>query len=241
MVRKKAELRPLVAKLKTQVAKLQNRDNPPPPYKNSQPTEGAIDQAIKTWDTVQPADWERRTANLKFEFVPEIRQGPSIRRLFTPAWHAVMHVNARNMPLLMRDGFYWSEKNFVKSNERLILSDNSLPHRDGKGSSWKHTRKYGLTSLPGEPEWRALVYVYAKRRSVVLGFNLDRITMDTVVKVNAEGWCSGFTVYTAERRLGRPGIICNTLMGDMELDGWWPGPKKQGHRRPKKWEKCKVY
>lgn len=209
---------------------------PPPPAYGSLDVSGETTDAIEAaWEKKCPKNWQTQALdNLTFRFSPEAQQTVTIGRFFRnrkehPGWCAAMWIRARNIPRLMRRGFYWSAANIIKGEDRLLLDDFPIPFLR------RHRRTCRLIDVGQHPEWEAMFCVESGRRDTVINFDMNRVTMNTVVEVEALDW-DGKTIYFAQKRSG---LFFNSIFDQMPLDGWWPWPKGSGEEAVSVWRKGK--
>ncbi|VUC29582.1 unnamed protein product [Clonostachys rosea] len=180
----------------------------------------------RDWDDMKIYDSEHPST--KSSLILEFKPKTSPKRFFTkatgPRWHAMMRIRAKNVPRLMRDGYFrWSSRNYCEGSSALRLDDNLWPERLGCDDSWRQTRTYALKDDGDDPEWHATLAVVSKDRSTVLNFDLDMITFDTIHTVKAYNW-SGEQVYEANQ--SNPIDNFNLIYPNIVLGGWWGGPKR---------------
>lgn len=198
-------------------------DSPPPPYKNLKPSDEEASQIEAFWDRMRLSnpDWNKKP-NLVFKFAP--KSAPkfgriwNLRRVFRgkPGWHATMSIWARNIPRLMRCGFYWSPADLFKGQGCI------LPRHDPGSGPDEHKRYYTFENRDPAQDWTARLCVFSNDALTVANFDLAWITMGTIMDV--EAWNhQGHRVYRAPRG-SKPGF--NAIYDQMPMEGWWPWPKK---------------
>ncbi|CAH0057540.1 unnamed protein product [Clonostachys solani] len=185
------------------------------------------------WEKIRPRDWAdmdlswHNHPSEKSSLILEFKPKPGQKRLFRdasePHWHAMMRIRAKNVPRLMRDGYFqWSPRNYCEGSSALRLDDKLWPERLGCDESWRQTRIYALKDEGDNPEWHATLAVVSKERFTVLNFDLGIITLDTIHVVKAYNW-KGEQVYEASQ--SRPAENFNLIYPNIVLGGWWGGPE----------------
>lgn len=174
--------------------------------------------------------------NICLGFEPKIMQSMSIKRLFRdrkthPAWRADIIISARNVPRLMRRGFFWSPWNNFNLRQKIVLDSKDIRKMIGRSiaptwgwtleKEWKHRRHYHIKDDGPDLEWEGTLSVYATKPSTVINFDLGAITMDTTVWAAAFDWNRNI-VYDTRRG---PQESYNLVYPGMPLKGWWPWPK----------------
>lgn len=202
---------------------MERQEEPPPPYE--------VDKdASLVQDADSDADWD---SDLDFDAKsdqcpPDWQTGPFnldiiCRPNNTTDWLARLQVHAKDVPRLMKKGFYWTEANVRKRAGYFLLEKASLPAdvRD----HWDYARAYHLTDIAkdGNQQWIAVLWVFALKLSVLSNFRVRHLSVDQIRFARA---------YDGERRpiydfdVHYPGDSFNAVYDDMPLGGWWPWPKK---------------
>jgi hypothetical protein len=209
----------------------------PPPYGYHGISDDEARQIVAEWDTGFPSGLFGPEITLKF--VPEMHQSRiSSKRMFRsrkeePTWEATLNISTSNIPRLMLNGLHFSTQNFIKGSDRLNLhGETPLAFNYSEPSRRRQVRIYHLRSDHNDVEWHGCLRVYTKTRQAALAFDPNWITMDTTVKVTATD-SSGDGIYYADKRSG---TIHNSIFNGMPLDGWWPGPNRDGQYPCKRWK-----
>ncbi|CAG9981174.1 unnamed protein product [Clonostachys byssicola] len=191
------------------------------------------------WDDMHLFDHAHPSENssLILEFKPKT----GLKRLFSDErgsshWHAMMRIKAKNVPRLMRDGFFQlSPKNYCEGSSALRLDDAVWPKRLGCDDSWRQTRTYAFKDEGDDPEWHAILAVVSKERFTIVNFDLGMITPETINMVKAYNW-KGEQVYEANP--SRPRENFNLIYPNVVLGGWWGGPQTTPTQTPAVLDNC---
>lgn len=135
-------------------------------------------------------------------------------------WAAGLLVKCRDVPRLMREGFFWSAEDILP--EGGYMSHSTPPEWSHIG--FAHERVWSLADRSnGEtPLWVARLNVLSPSIAILKGFRPDTLSRENVHKAHA---------WNAEKRLVyhfeylSPGDCYNTIYNDMPLQGWWPWPR----------------
>ncbi|KAK2007369.1 hypothetical protein LZ32DRAFT_610387 [Colletotrichum eremochloae] len=170
--------------------------------------------------------WRNLKPNVCFLFDPKLPNSePTEGNIYD--WEAKLQAKARDVPRLLREGFYWNTAN-VDWEAGYIQLDLSTDDEPGAADYWSCSRTFFLSDLSDDPQWTAKLVVYAAKTSVLSRFTLSSINMDTMNwatawrKVNEQGNNEQW-VYTWDRY--DPEENFNAIYGDMPLKGWWPWPR----------------
>ncbi|KAK2034767.1 hypothetical protein LX32DRAFT_659662 [Colletotrichum zoysiae] len=163
-------------------------------------------------------------ANACFLFDPRL---PDDEKDSDIEWEAKLRVKARDLPRLLREGFYWDQANldWESGYVQLDLSSDTDIHA---GDPWSRSRTFFLSDLGDDPQWTAKLVVYAKKTAVVSNFAIEDINMDTMTwatawtKADESGDVSQW-VYLWDRY--DPEENFSAIYYDMPLKGWWPWPR----------------
>lgn len=179
-----------------------------------------------TWDEVCPKDWRNGETNVKLEMRPKLSQSTTVKRIFRdrlvhPSWRAELLIKARNIPRLLRRGFYWSNANITKGEDRIIPNKKGFLRKlISTHSDCCHKRIYELRDHGPNPEWIGFLDVCSEYSSTIVNFDVNWITKDTVVRATARNW-DGNLVYN----YAKDKEDCfTTIYSHMPLNGWWPWP-----------------
>lgn len=138
-------------------------------------------------------------------------------------WKAGLYVYTKDVPQLMREGFYWTASNVVL--EEGFFGPNKVD-RNLYQEGWTFGRHYFLSDLSKEPRWTAWLIVFARNFDQCLSsmrrFSLDKLSPDLVSEsfaLNAhQGLIYGYC-------FNEPELNFNCIYGNMPMNGWWPWPK----------------
>ncbi|KAI0803851.1 hypothetical protein GGR55DRAFT_378180 [Xylaria sp. FL0064] len=168
------------------------------------------------------------------EFYDAERQSPSVFFTFLPypskscsdmsqGWKATLKVKCKDVPSLMREGFYWSHANVIQE-EGYVIKDFQYRCREDDGK-WRSKRHYFLKDLQQRPpRWVATIELVALQDWIIHRFDLDRLSQRTMHIVSARSQ-TGELVYGWYH--GKPDMCFNAIYDDTPLEGRWPWPKKK--------------
>ncbi|KAI2472415.1 hypothetical protein F4781DRAFT_445366 [Annulohypoxylon bovei var. microspora] len=153
-----------------------------------------------------------------------------------PWWYGRMDVKCCDVPLLMREGFYWTKANVI--SEEGYTNDIIPPLVISGNPYQKYTvaRFWVLQDLQQPPRWTATLMVQAPNIGVVSGIRLDNWTIDMVHTVKAFD-LSKKLIYHYD--VSRPRLRFNSIYDGMLLKGWWPWPK-EGPLATKRVQKARL-
>ncbi|CAG9956638.1 unnamed protein product [Clonostachys rosea f. rosea IK726] len=185
------------------------------------------------WEKMRPRDWDNmdlsdhHKPSEKSSLILEFKPKSGLKTLFKNAsesnWRAMMRIRTKNVPRLMREGFFQlSPKNYCEGSSALRLDNKIWPERLGCDDSWRQTRTYAFKDEGDNPEWHATLAVVSKERFTIVNFDLGMITPDTISLVKAYNW-NGEQVYEANQ--SRPRENFNLIYPNVVLGGWWGGPQ----------------
>lgn len=142
-------------------------------------------------------------------------------------WSASLIVKCRDVPRLMREGFFWSAENILP--EEGYMSPSTT--REWSDMGFDHKRVWRLVDKAnGEtPLWVAELEVMSHSVTTLSGFQLHNLSREIVHRADA---------WNAERQLVyhfesySPMDCFNCIYDDMPLQGWWPWPRpREGRTR----------
>lgn len=91
------------------------------------------------WEKMRPRDWDDMDLydydhpSKNSSFVLEFKPKSGLRKLFSDArgshWQAMMRIRAKNVPRLMRDGFFQVSPRYCEGSSALRLDDDLWPKR----------------------------------------------------------------------------------------------------------------
>jgi hypothetical protein len=188
------------------------------------------------WDHERPQNWLRGKCNVLLKFKSQHTIFSRLIGKAGPSWAAQLEVKAKNIPRLMRRGFYWSPADIKKGDDHIELdlkfATAPKPVRRGKDAptKWNHVRTRTLRDHSGDGEWFALLHVFAMEVEILLNFDLELLNMDTLRRQVAYDW-NREVVYSARR----PDKSVYNITSQQEPVGWWLGgtveiPREKGER-----------
>ncbi|KAI1776931.1 hypothetical protein F4818DRAFT_440326 [Hypoxylon cercidicola] len=158
--------------------------------------------------------------SITFTFLPE-----STMDIRSQPWCGKMDVKCSDVPLLMRDGFHWTAAN-------VIREEGFIDHFMGKPTRrFPFTRVWVLRDQHQPPRWTASLQVCALDDEVLSGIQLDNWSVDMVRRVEAWG-LSRKLIYQFD--ITKPRHYFYSIYDDMPLKGWWPWPRRDPKRDPKR-------
>ncbi|KAI0428001.1 hypothetical protein F5Y09DRAFT_344081 [Xylaria sp. FL1042] len=164
-------------------------------------------------------------------FYHKEKMNPSMVFVFSPdpskayddtsqEWKATLKVKCKDVPSLMREGFYWSDANVIQE-EGYVSKDIYAWGRDSK--KWCNKRHYFLKDIQEEPpRWIATIEVVAVQDQTIYRFDLEQLSLETTYMASATSQV-GHQIYGWY--YGNPDMCFNAIYEDMPLEGRWPWPK----------------
>lgn len=139
-------------------------------------------------------------------------------------WVAILIVKSRDVPLLMREGFFWSAEN-VLPEEGYISRET---RREWTDLGFHYTRTWILTDKSNDetPLWVGHLGDFSKSGEIVPGFRVRSLSRENVHAAWAWNRLQKAT-YTYEYRQPRH-YNFNCIYDDKPLQGWWPWPREEG-------------
>ncbi|VUC29955.1 unnamed protein product [Clonostachys rosea] len=121
------------------------------------------------------------------EFLPGKFGGGKINFIFTsnPAsvkeswWEANVDISVKSLPESMRQGWSWSKNNIDRAGGQLIIKTSELPQYH-QTTGWCCGRRYKLVDEGEDPQWEAVVWIYAKDLPSLSCVKVDRLIPDNV-------------------------------------------------------------
>ncbi|KAK1993317.1 hypothetical protein LX36DRAFT_714687 [Colletotrichum falcatum] len=177
-------------------------------------------------------EWKDLERNVCFIFEPRLLGG-GIAEFSDIEWEAKLHVKARDLPRLLREGFHWDGANLDREAGyiRLDVGDDEDDGEDADEGDvddrWSCSRTFFLSDLGADPQWTAKLVVYAESTSVLSRFAVTDLDMGTIKEATA--WRataeedSTRWVYYWGRQYQEASF--NAIYDDMPLTGWWPWPR----------------
>ncbi|PNY24170.1 Uncharacterized protein TCAP_05892 [Tolypocladium capitatum] len=205
-------------------------DEPPPPYdpdKDQSLAQDSDSDSYADLDLDSDAksnkplpDWQTGRYDMGIVFLQKL----NIQDLRDVDWEAQLHVHAKDVLRLMKEGFYWTEANVRKQEGYFILEQKNLP-AFARACEWTCSRIYHLTDMAkdGNPQWIADLRVYARKRSVLSAFRVRHLSVDKIHQAFAFNR-KGQVIYEFSK--SSPEQNVNAIYNDRPLEGWWPWPKK---------------
>ncbi|KAK4038512.1 hypothetical protein C8A01DRAFT_17437 [Parachaetomium inaequale] len=138
-------------------------------------------------------------------------------------WAAVLEVKCRDVPRLMREGFFWSAENVLR--EEGHMSWETRPEWTALGCRYKRT--WILADRPNHEarRWVGRLEVVSPLLELLPDFqvlNLSRENVYAAAATNAlQQW-----IYNFDYRFPRHNYNC--IYGNKPLKGWWPWPTEEG-------------
>lgn len=145
-------------------------------------------------------------------------------RALTGGWHALMSIQADDMPRLMRDGLHWTEANLDREAGYVELNP-QVSIRHPPPPFVKFIRVYYLRDLGAKPLWTAKMAVCFSNTDQLSQFQFCDLKLDHVTVCTAES-ADHKLLYAYQRISKFENINFNTIYDDMPLEGWWPWPKR---------------
>ncbi|KAI1748853.1 hypothetical protein F4782DRAFT_550357 [Xylaria castorea] len=137
-------------------------------------------------------------------------------------WVAVLTVKCRDVPRLMREGFFWDSANVIRE-EGYVDQDFTYAYcRQGR-KRWAGTRHYFLKDLQQPLRWVATIEIFALNLRTLYQFDLNRLSREKTQSAAAINE-SGHHIYNWQ--CGCPGVWYNVVYDDTPMEGWWPWPRK---------------
>jgi hypothetical protein len=145
-------------------------------------------------------------------------------RALTGGWHALMNIQADDVPRLMRDGLHWTEANldreagYVDFNPQVSFHPPPPPFV-------KFIRVYYLRDLNKKPQWTAKMSVFFSNADQLSQFQFRDLKLDQITLCDAKA-ADNKLLYAYHRIPNAEKINFNTIYDDLPLEGWWPWPKR---------------
>jgi hypothetical protein len=139
------------------------------------------------------------------------------------AWFALLTVKCRDIPRLMREGFFWSADNIIPEQGRM--AEPSCPQW-ARHFGLVHARVWGLADKPKGSEGGDAVPLWVAQLEVCSG-SVELLGRFAVRNLSREMVSEGFA-WNADRQLvyacyhTHPDYSFNCIYDDMPLRGWWP-------------------
>jgi hypothetical protein len=135
-------------------------------------------------------------------------------------WAAGLMVKCRDVPRLMREGFFWSAENILP--EEGYMSHSTTPGWSDIGFHHKRVWSLADKSNGDTPLWVAQLEVRSHSVTILSGFQVHNLSRKNVHRANA--WNEErYLVYHFGSQSPRDSYNC--IYDNMPLQGWWPWPK----------------
>lgn len=136
-------------------------------------------------------------------------------------WEANVDVSVKSLPESMRQGWSWSEDNIDRAGGQLIVKMSDLDQIQQE-AGWCCGRRYKLVDRAEDPQWEAVVWIYAKDLQSLSCVKVNDLLYEKAYATWAtnENNC---LAYLFHRR--SPLLNFNAIYDEMPLTGWWPWPR----------------
>jgi hypothetical protein len=141
-------------------------------------------------------------------------------------WVAFLEVECKDVPRLMREGFFWSAENVLPAGGYM-----SKPGPDFTVLGFRHQRTWVIAEKPddGTPQWRGTVEVMSPLLETLINFRIQDLSAKNVFIAHA--W-NGAGCQTYNYHDEDPIHNYNCIYDNKPLKGWWPWPKEQRIHTP---------
>lgn len=202
----------------------------PPPYSRRCLSNEMV-EVEREWDRTRPTDWGS-SGNLRLRFLPICRDTQRGIITMTPEkkakWVALLVVSAKNVPRLMRKGFYWSSEHIKPAHTIIITDTVGKKYSDFDLSSldrrWQRAKIYQMEDL-NEGWWGSLV-VAAEDCATLNTFDPEQLSVDNIWKAGAWNWQQHrvYSYYAIDSD-----HCLNALYPGLPLKGCWPQARGDGN------------
>ncbi|KAI2618244.1 hypothetical protein GGR54DRAFT_606685 [Hypoxylon sp. NC1633] len=151
-----------------------------------------------------------------------IRAKPKKDRHHQP-WIAQMDVKCDNVPLLMREGFYWTKANIIQEEGFIENVRPKIAHLLQIKNPCTVSRFWFLQDLQQPPRWVASLQIHAPNYEVLSRIRFETWTTDMIRFVEAWG-ATNRLIYFYDAL--DPEWCINSIYDDILLKRWWAKPKK---------------
>lgn len=153
----------------------------------------------------------------------DIRMLPTLGTSEREPWAAVLEVKCRDVPRLMREGFFWSAENVLP--EEGHISPESRHHWTALGCLYKRTWILADKSNDGQtPRWVGRLEVTSPLLEVLSGFRTQHLSRNNICAATAWNALEQ-SIYNYDHQF--PSDNYNCIYDDKPLKGWWPWPRKE--------------
>jgi hypothetical protein len=142
----------------------------------------------------------------------------------TAPWLAVLAVKCRDVPRLMREGFFWSAENVLP--EQGYMSSETRPRWRALGC--RHKRTWILADRADDDSavrWVGQLDVVTPDLSLLANFQVKTLSRDNVYAADATNAHQRHIYYYDYRS---PRYSYNCIYDNKPLKGWWPWPREEG-------------
>lgn len=197
-----------------------DRDEPPP-YEVS----SSITAKIPHLDLYQRYLDGKVSGWLRWDFiVPGGAIEPAPVETGNKPWFAALCIVAKDLPTLMRTGFYWDERNVLENQGSVIEGPGAFRHEKGY-QSIKYTRQYPLSEMSDDPTWIGCLEVYSNSMGDLGRFRINHLAREDIIYAHA---MNPRKELVWEYLLADPDLDVNTICKDSQLEGWWPPARRNG-------------
>lgn len=142
------------------------------------------------------------------------------------SWVGEMRIKCSDVPLLMREGSYWTVANVIREAgfvDRCLGSVASVWNKGRPKHPFTIRRTWLLQDLQTPPRWVAYLVVSATKLEILSGVQLEEWASD--MAKFAMAWNpERKIIYSYDVR--KPRCHFNCIYDQMPLKGWWPWPKE---------------
>ncbi|CAH0051405.1 unnamed protein product [Clonostachys solani] len=136
-------------------------------------------------------------------------------------WEANVDVSVKSLPESMRQGWSWSEDNIDRAGGQLIVKMSDLDQIQQE-AGWCCGRRYKLVDRAEDPQWEAVVWIYAKDLQSLSCVKVNDLLYEKAYATWATNE-NNRLAYLFHRR--SPHLNFNAIYDEMPLTGWWPWPR----------------
>jgi hypothetical protein len=199
-------------------------EDPPPPYEASAPDRNTRQITPNLENQWQPGP--ARNGRWNYQEIQRV----TVRFIFSPNpslpfpthdWMAVLYVECRDVPRLMREGFYWDRANVIYEDEHVFTRTD--PEVNQEGQHWCGKRYYYLKDLQQPQRWTATLHVYTLTNLMLYYFDLGQLSKERFQRTFAYS-PFGRTIYQYHYSL--PRCCYNLIYNNMPIEGQWPWPTR---------------
>ncbi|CAG9975125.1 unnamed protein product [Clonostachys byssicola] len=141
-------------------------------------------------------------------------------------WEASVDVSVKSLPKSMREGWSWSEDNIDRAGGQLIIKSTDL-NQVIQQAGWRCGRRYKLVDRAEDPQWEAVVWIYAKDLQSLSCVKLEQLPHEKATATWATNE-NNRLAYVFHRKSTH--LNFNAIYDEMPLTGWWPWPRADGSR-----------